>query len=116
MSILVLKPPRGFERGVVFNRSLSQMGYNCYKTKISPFTVDVQPFGNIEYADNAAYPGDTEQSYHCVDVVRRPVDRVNECVDVTPQRVLRYFSQQVPHRDECARRVCMVVWSGPHQL
>ncbi len=46
------------------------------------FTVGVQPLGSVEYADNGAYPGDTEQSYHCGDVVRRLVDRANKYVDI----------------------------------
>ncbi len=46
------------------------------------FTVGVQPLGSIDYADNRAYPGDTDQSYHCGDVVRRLVNRANEYVDI----------------------------------
>jgi len=46
------------------------------------FTVGVQPLGSVGYADNEAYPGDTDQSYHCGDVVRRLVDRANEYVDI----------------------------------
>lgn len=46
------------------------------------FTVGVQPLGSVDHADNGAYPGDTEQSYHCGDVVRRLIDRANEYVDI----------------------------------
>jgi len=46
------------------------------------FTVGVQPLGSADYADNDAYPGDTEQSYHCGDVVRRLVNRANKYVDI----------------------------------
>ena len=46
------------------------------------FRVGVQPLGSVDYADNRAYPGGTDQSYHCGDVVRRLVDRANEYVDI----------------------------------
>ena len=46
------------------------------------FTVGVQPLGSVGCADNGAYPGDTDQSYHCGDVVRRLVDRANKYVDI----------------------------------
>jgi len=46
------------------------------------YTVGVQPLGSVGYADNEAYPGDTDQSYHCGDVVRRLIDRANEYVDI----------------------------------
>ena len=46
------------------------------------FTVGVQPLGSVEYADNEAYPGNTEQSYHCGDVVRRLIQRANKYVDI----------------------------------
>ncbi len=46
------------------------------------FTVGVQPLGSVDYADNEAYPGDTDQSYHCGDVVRRLVNRANKYVDI----------------------------------
>ncbi len=46
------------------------------------FTVGVQPLGSVEYAGNTAYPGDTDQSYHCGDVVRRLINRATEYVDI----------------------------------
>jgi hypothetical protein len=46
------------------------------------FTVGVQPLGSAEYADNEAYPGNTDQSYHCGDVARRLIDQANEYVDI----------------------------------
>lgn len=46
------------------------------------FTVGVQPLGSVDYADNEAYPGDTDQSYHTGDVVRRLLSRLPRSIDV----------------------------------
>jgi hypothetical protein len=46
------------------------------------FAVGVQPLGSVEYADNEAYPGNTDQSYYGGDVVRRLLDRANKFVDI----------------------------------
>jgi hypothetical protein len=68
------------------------------------FTVGVQPLGSVEYADNEAYPGNTEQSYHCGDVVRRLVDRANEYVDIhTVYADREFYAADVFHALEEAR-------------
>ncbi len=46
------------------------------------FTVGVEPLGSVEYAHNEAYPGNTDQSYHTGDVVRRLLSRLPRSISV----------------------------------
>ncbi len=67
------------------------------------FTVGVQPLGSVGYADNEAYPGNTNQSYHCGDVVRRLVDRANKYVDIhTVYADREFYAADVIHALEDA--------------
>ncbi len=73
------------------------------------FTVGVQPLGSVDYADNEAYPGNTDQSYHCGDVVRRLVDRANKYVDIrTVYADREFYAADVIHALEDAG-VCYVI-------
>ena len=67
------------------------------------FTVGVQPLGSADYADNRAYPGDTDQSYHCGDVVRQLVERANKYVDIhTVYADREFYAADVIHALEDA--------------
>jgi len=67
------------------------------------FTVGVQPLGSVDYADNEAYPGDKDQSYHCGDVVRRLVNRANKYVDIhTVYADREFYAADVIHALEDA--------------